>query len=383
MIIHEGDLSISDGIARVRFPFVTQSGSSELWYEFDATYAQHVDPARCDAAVLALLPKAMRQGEDIEVRGPLSPKLFANLNMFVGDMLASFWSTNQIRVRADRMRIPDPGHGGVATGFSCGIDSLCAVKEFVQDPPHDSYRLTHLLFHNVGSHARGAERLWKERLTHVREAATHFDLPILAVNSNMDELIPFGFQETHTLRNTSVMMLFQGLISKLIYASTYQYRDISLSSTKDMAYIDPMLAPLLATEAFEVIPSGSQYSRPRKTELVAQLPESRKILDVCVLPDHAGNCSGCWKCLRTLITLDILGVVDEYASVFDLDKYHRLRKGYLIEVLASKGTFEREIRELAEERGYHISRSARFAAIFMPLFSKRMKQFVKRIVLRK
>ncbi|WP_438951198.1 hypothetical protein, partial [Porticoccus sp.] len=33
------------------------------------------------------------------------------------------------------------------------------------------------------------------------------------------------------------------------------------------------------------------------------------------------NCSVCWKCQRTLITLEALGIIDKFGSVFDLSVY--------------------------------------------------------------
>ena len=55
------------------------------------------------------------------------------------------------------------------------------------------------------------------------------------------------------------------------------------------------------------------------------------MLDVCVAnPDkrlalEKLNCSRCWKCTRTLLTLEALGRLDAFEKVFDLPYYRTHR----------------------------------------------------------
>src|SRR5438309_136737 len=90
-----------------------------------------------------------------------------------------------------------------------------------------------------------------------------------------------------------------------------------------------LLLPLLGTERLECIASGGQYTRVDKTIRVARVDASTQFLDVCVNPWMATerlNCSGCWKCLRTQLTLAVLGELDRYDKVFDVGLYRRLEK---------------------------------------------------------
>lgn len=51
----------------------------------------------------------------------------------------------------------------------------------------------------------------------------------------------------------------------------------------------------------------------------------------CQLDKMAGgkNCGKCFKCKRTLVCLDALGKLDEFADVFDIGYYREHRSDYL------------------------------------------------------
>lgn len=57
------------------------------------------------------------------------------------------------------------------------------------------------------------------------------------------------------------------------------------------------------------------------TAKVTLLADAHEFLDVCVNSVDGSNCSHCEKCPRTLLTLEILGNLDDFASRFDLDRY--------------------------------------------------------------
>jgi hypothetical protein len=74
------------------------------------------------------------------------------------------------------------------------------------------------------------------------------------------------------------------------------------------------------------------------------------------------NCSKCDKCLRTQLNLEIVGALQNYAEVFDLELYQRLRWLLLCDVLASQEAPQRRMREGLADRDFAIPRSARLVA---------------------
>ena len=175
------------------------------------------------------------------------------------------------------------------------------------------------------------------------------------MNSNLDAFYGrrLSFQQTHTLRNASVALLLQRGLSSWLYASTFPDQNAFVGPAPDLAYSDSVTLPLLSTETLHTALVGGCYSRVEKTQRIADVQDSFDSLDVCVSPYHDGiptNCSACFKCLRTLATLEIGGMLDRYARVFDRARYRRLRDGYLAGLPTSDDPLAKEIVLFAEQR---------------------------------
>lgn len=336
------------------------AGAAHLWYRVEQRFADLLTTSS-DAALVALLIPAMAAGEDIQVDGEISERLYRSVAGPYQELLqAVIPSLHRVAVHPARFRPPGPRPPGVATGFSGGIDSFCVLADhYYADGPAD-HRVTHLLFNNVGSHGVDGQKLFQERRARAASAAAEVGLPLVVVDSNVDAFYgtPLGFQQTHTPRNASVALLLQGGIGRFLYASTYAQMDAFVGPTYDMSYSDTVALPLLATESLETVSTGGEHSRVEKTLRVSDLPSSYRALDVCARGDAAGNCSACAKCMRTLLTLEIAGVVERYASAFDLAVYRRERDRYCGTVLRSKAPLNREIVRFAAERGYRFPMSA-------------------------
>jgi len=361
MRIHMPEIVHDGGCASLRAKVEYAGCIEHLWYSVAPDWGEYLTPERCDAFVVALLPVAMSAGEDIHVAGTMSEKLLYNLMSHYMPILVKIIPYLQrINIVAEETNASTLNMTrGIAAGFSGGIDSFCLLADHLYRPVADGFKVTHLLFNNVGSHGKGGRRLFEERYRRLLPATRDMQLPFVKVDSNLDDILPVGFQLTHTLRNISVALVLQKLIIRFLYASALKYEDCFVGKTYDMAYADPMAAHLLSTETTECIATGSQYSRVEKTIRIADLPVSRDYLDVCVSSASAGNCSTCWKCARTLLTLEILGKLHLYDKVFDLAKYAQIRRNYVGKVLLSKDPLLREIRQLAREWGYRLPSMSR------------------------
>jgi hypothetical protein len=215
----------------------------------------------------------------------------------------------------------------------------------------------------VGSHGDrdfdGARRLFLQRYEAVRGWPEEAGLDFIKVDSNLSELLRMNFQKTHTTRNFSVVLLFQELFGRYYYASTYRYRDCFVGEAYDMAFADPFAVHLLSTDSLDCISTGSQWTRVEKTARVLGMPGAARWLNVCTNVAADGrNCSACTKCCRTLLTLEMLGSLEPFASVFDLATWRRARNRFVsAEVLNRRdpSPFTREIREHARASGWRFT----------------------------
>jgi len=256
------------------------------------------------------------------------------------------------------------------------VDSFCNYYDHTGDRAPPEYRITHFVYNNVGSHGQhGTENdfnVFKEHAASIRKFAACEGKELITVNSNLDEYMGMNFQLTHTIRNAAVALLLQNVASKFLYPSCSQIRYTEVKPSFDIAGLDPVILPLLSTERLDCIASGGQYERTEKTAVVAETPASYEFLDVCVEPYNAKNgklnCSRCWKCMRTQMTLDVVGKLEKYEAVFDLKEYRRYRKMFMIDVLKSTNNHQEDLANFIRKRNYPIPRSVQFACCITPRF---------------
>ncbi len=359
MKINKPEIVIDSGKLTYRVRVESLQGVGTLWYSFDEQYQDLVTESS-DAALVALLLPAMARGEDIHIDGVISEKLFYNLSGRLQKLLQLVApALLRVKVYPAGLQTDSSKGTGVATGFSGGIDSFCVLADhfFSEYPP--GFKITHLLFNNVGSHGWGGEQLFKERFERLIPVTERMGIPFISINSNIESFYGgkdyLGFQPTHTLRNASVALLLQAGIQRYMYASGLSFSNIFVGPTNDMANIDSILLPILSTEAIDAFSVGGEYTRVEKTLRVNEIPVSYDTLDVCVEPDQTGkNCSKCWKCLRTLLTLDIAGFLDNYSASFYINIYLQHRDEFIKEVIQSDYALLLEIVEFAKRSNYRL-----------------------------
>lgn len=337
-----------------------------LWYTIPSGFDEMLTD-RADPAVVALIMPALEAGASVSVEGVVTDELAFNY-----DSVQSLYSATGGGVPSGlRVKLREPArvHGPwVATGFSAGIDSFHSLAEhYFSESVPNALRVTHLLFNNVGSHGwdERAGRLGEERLNSLRKVVDPIGLPLIDVQSNVDEFYTgsLWYYQTHTARNASVAHLLSSGLRTWLYASAYDYRHIGVFRNAPSAgFVDPIVLPLLSTSVLDLRDSGTRLRRVDKTSIVAEMPLAWDSLDVCSDLAAVGGeqCSECMKCRRTLMALDILGHLDRFESRFDLERWWTARDDYILQVLAARAgadPFLLELRELMRERGFRIPRS--------------------------
>jgi len=143
-----------------------------------------------------------------------------------------------------------------------------------------------------------------------------------------------------------------------------------------------MLLPWLSTESLDLVDDGNLYDRSEKTKLIADYPPAMKYLNVCYGHDTLDtNCSVCPKCARTLLTLDILGRLEDFAGVFDLARYRReVRRRMIAETIAGerRNLFAKHLMDLARERGVNLRREVSALDLFRArMLNGRLHGFIR------
>ena len=342
---------------------VDVTGRAPLWFSVDERYADLLSE-RADHVLVGLLMPAMKEGLSLHVGGIVTDSLLHHANADLQRLLRmEHPDLHAIRVTADAVAPPAARASGVATGFSGGVDSFATLTEYLwgEDAPA-SLRVTHLLNNNVGAHGHDGAALWRVRVAPLSGIADELGLPFVLVDSNIDEHYPrIGFIESVTMRNAAVPHLLGAGIGHLHLASAIPFPYVRVDETGEIARIDTMLVPLLSTSAVTIASANSGLTRVQKTLSLIGRPEGRH-LDVCTDgdPARARNCSACSKCMRTMLTLEIAGHLQDFVpDAFSYEPYARRRDAFVAKVLSSDNPYHREIRAYAAEVGWHWSTADR------------------------
>lgn len=326
-----------DGATATLFAYVIiDSVSKEVWFKVDKKYEEYLCYERGDAFVIAVLNFAMRNHHDIVSEAPLSEDLYYNIDKYLLDAIAQYNKDfYRPQITADVSSESLPCAGAVGTGISCGVDSMHALASQTA-MKFRKHNITHLTFNNVGSHGEGekAENLYRVRLERPRRFAEEYGFEFVASNSNLQDVIKQSHFKTHTYSSMFAVYCLQKLYSVYYYASSgYKYHEFRLYDIpgSSCGSYEMLSLPLLSTHNLRVYSEGEGMSRMTKLKSVVKYAPSYKYLNVCL--DEGDNCGKCEKCVRTLLGIDALGVLDKYSKMFDIVYYREHKSWYLVQML--------------------------------------------------
>jgi hypothetical protein len=374
-----------------------QNRQDECFYEIAPEYAELADTETCDSFMLSMLQVAMFYGEDLHISGLVSEQLLLNLNREIIPILNAFNAQyRKINLTADRTysRAIYNGHG-VGTGFSGGVDSFFTFLNNFAHPVSEERKITHAFFFNVGSHGVSADPKelaqihgqFESRYNYLTDYPREIGLPFIKMNSNIHRFQPSGHIENCSFVTCGAGLLFQkGLRRYLLSSGGYNYKEkfdsLLLGENKDTSTLDPLLLPYFSTENLQFSAVETKFSRMEKLNALSVYEPALHRLNICYRHDElAENCSVCEKCGFTLLMLNVLGCIDQFASAFDLKKYYRMEKYYAAKALvhASTDIYYADICRQAKERGFSLrSRTTLMNILAVKIESSRLHEALRK-----
>lgn len=358
-----------------------------LWFETTEEYSKYLCDDVCDAFVVAMLIPAVQTQQDIQCEC-ISEKLLYNINRLVTCMLQIAWGGRRIEVVSNSVKSVQYGASAVGAGCSLGIDSFAAILSHSKDTTTPNYQLTHLTNFNVGAFGSTdlemATKSWHEDLIKIRSFTDEYGLPLLTIDSNIGITSKgISFDKVFHFRNIAAALSIQKLFGKYIIGSGRKLNQFRFDRNF-LGYYETLLVPMLSTENTEFILSEGDKTRVEKTYSIMNNEYVKKHLYVCwkeifknewpdeweLIKESAEknrNCTTCNKCMRTCITLDLYGCLDEYKDCFDLPQYYKTRDKYIKKILALKkgDSFCADIYDLMIEKHYPIPMSAKVGAYWI------------------
>ena len=364
-----------------------RSLESELWFSVDEEYKDYLCDDYADCFLVCLLLIAIRTEQDIKVEAPVSRKLLFNIqNTMIPLFMNIFTPPTQrvIKVIAEAKDDLLFKAKGVGCGCSLGVDSLSSFLKHYGENVMDGYKVTHLTLFNSGQlgdyDLEGVEENFRKSVEELKPFSEAVNLPVVAINSNLNSFYRYSgvsLLQSFVNRTVCCALALQKLFDKYVYASSYTIKQFNFS-TVDQSHMEATYAPLFSTENMELILSNPMLTRVEKTEFISKSPLTPRFLQVCWAEQTAlevwhntaflegktkKNCGWCDKCLRTLLTLEVLGRnLEEYGEQFELSKYYEHRDKYIEKVFKEykSNIFYEEMVELMIARNYPLSSKVRY-----------------------
>jgi hypothetical protein len=268
----------------------------------------------------AALLAAMRRHEDLELEGPVSPRLLRRSEVIQSAYQSWDPDTRRCRVRAGGDPPPRMRATGIACFFSRGVDSTySATAERVEPGP-----LTHLVFSDRFLPMQHRD-VREEEARRTRAAAELIGLPLLVVSTNFRDLTDMfiSWEDAHGAALAAIALLLGSRIGHVVIPSWADYAGLGACGT------NPLLDPLWSTESIELEHDRTELGRTAKLAwLAGERPELLRDLKVCLRDNRADNCGRCRKCLWTMACLQAAGALEltrSFEDDLDVDRVRALR----------------------------------------------------------
>ena len=330
---------------------IDESEIYSVWFEVESQYSKYLCTELIDGIVVNILLYCMENGHDIKSDIPISERLFYHLDKNLIPAISKYINKyKRIKIYAPLTNLKFSGKG-VGTGISGGVDSFYTIlKNYNKQTT--SFNVTHLCFFNAGASGNyggdAARDLFYKRLEQIKPIANNFNLPLIYVDTNINELLHQEHVKSHTFRSLAIPLLLQKLFFVYYYASGYSFKKTEIDFNNPAKY-DLLTTHYLSNENITFYSCGGETERIGKVETIANNEIAQKYLNVCI-SDYS-NCSMCNKCKRTIMNLYALNQLENFRKVFDFEIFKKWKKQYIGYILSNykEDTYNREIVEKMKE----------------------------------
>ena len=308
-----------------------------IWFSVKNENADFFNTEVYDPFLLVPYYIAMGYGQDLKICGKVSKKLYYNMVNYIQRIFLDHSDAlSPINLEVEGFGEVKQDGALVGAGFSCGVDSLSTVYDHFVKETVPGYKINVLFIFNCGGNgyfdSTDTCALFQTRYKRNKLASDELGLPLYQVESNLHAFTGvINIYKLTYLSNWSCVMSLQRKVQKYYVASSRSYEEViawhSIYHDKDIDdFCGMYLVPRIQTDDLELIYDGGQFKRTEKITNIADWNIARKHLNVCLTEkDTLGNCTLCEKCLRTCFTLDVIGKLNEFAGVFDLKIYEKVR----------------------------------------------------------
>ena len=290
-------------------------GEKDVDIFFDMDGVAFNPPAVLDGFVFGVIFYAMRLGQDLRVRGPVTRSALLNLNEFQEAWV--LWKPHvyqKIKIIPDSIVDIAPAKEKKAiAAFSGGVDSIFTIlRHKTKALGNASYPLndTVLMVHGFDVPLAVPDQLesLKER---TRPFLEELGLKLLIIRTNLKELGLQDWEDSFMSQLACCLNNYSDQYCYALAASSEAYNALVLPWGSN-----PATDYLLSGDTMRLVHDGAGYSRTEKVAQIATHKTATQVVKVCWEGQETfRNCGECEKCIRTQLNFRAVGV--EHAPCFD------------------------------------------------------------------
>jgi len=281
-----------------------------------------------DWQAIVMLPLAAYFNEPIFIDDEVDRQLSDNL-LGVMQIWSSWYDDfNVVEIlpsklsRVDKLKMEPQLDKRTLSCFSGGIDSLFTLTRHNKQVLGDGNSTIDELLAIAGfnTHFADAENM----IEHLAPFSSRFGKKLVPIITNMrygSHPIETPYSDKHWM----VHVAHGGMLALMAHLFPGRYRSLLIPATHSYDHLMPFGSHPLTDELFsssmlQVRQDGAPFSRIERTRFLATSDLALETMHVCWKEYAVGNCSQCEKCVRTMLTLDLLGVKDR-ATAFEWSTY--------------------------------------------------------------
>jgi hypothetical protein len=275
-----------------------------------------------DPWIAMLLWPAMRLGQTLRIDATGSARLAEATDQLMA--IVHCWDARFRPVKLQLQGTTDTrSSDGLTAGFfSGGVDSFYTMlkNRSTRSPRHGEIR--HLIFAQGLDIPMADMELYNLIVPSMQSCADELGCTLVPCATNIRDVIPEGLVSWRLCHGPALAAIALGLPGRwkrVVIPATQTYKDLLPNGSH------PLVDPLWSTESTELVHDGADATRLTKVKYIATSALALRHLRVCWRnPEGQYNCGRCEKCVRTMISLKIAGVLEQCAAFDQPLSYARI-----------------------------------------------------------
>jgi hypothetical protein len=306
--------------SEVRYDDINES--ELIWFETDKKYSSFLTTA-ADPWLTCLTPLAFKLGQQLTIGHCVDGGLLKNMKSAM-DILKQWHPSREIiSIKAEPCKeAVKIKKDKTAVFFTAGVDSFYTLLKDYEKENNIEYLIFVIGFEIPVKN----ENAVFEMTGRLKDIAGRLKKELIVISTNLNEtrFNSLNWPAYYGFALASAAQVLQNVYSKVLIATNAETENYKTRLWGD----DPVLTPFYSSRSQSFNVDSLGVTRFEKIKYISGFDNALKNLKVCNKSQLNDNCGKCEKCYRTMVSLFLLGKLQEFntseISAFDIKKVQNI-----------------------------------------------------------